>query len=203
MNDEIQHIISGKSQTGQGITIQTITDYLGRCQETSSLVKTDKQFKTEETKNLISFIQDNNFWYNNINIHNFVAEGAEQKVYIKDEHTVLKLNDSIYYLSWLDYFHNLLLHNHFFSDTSYKLLGFHIYNKTLYAVVEQPYVKATEKTDLEIVKVFLENNNFQNTRNNDYYNSKLGLILEDLHDENVLTQDGILYFIDTVFFITD
>jgi hypothetical protein len=33
------------------------------------------------------------------------------------------------------------------------------------------------------------------------YNEELNLILEDLHDENVLTQDGMLYFIDTVFYI--
>ena len=36
-----------------------------------------------------------------------------------------------------------------------------------------------------------------------YYNHELGLILEDLHDENVLTKDGLLYFIDTVFYLTD
>jgi hypothetical protein len=36
---------------------------------------------------------------------------------------------------------------------------------------------------------------------NDYYNSSLGIILEDLHDENVITQKGVLYFIDTVFYI--
>ena len=45
------------------------------------------------------------------------------------------------------------------------------------------------------------NNGFENIRNNDYYNPFLGIILEDLHDENVLTQKGILYFIDTVFYI--
>ena len=33
------------------------------------------------------------------------------------------------------------------------------------------------------------------------FHADLGIILEDLHDENVLTQDGILYFIDTVFYI--
>ena len=27
------------------------------------------------------------------------------------------------------------------------------------------------------------------------------LIAEDLHDENVLTKDGVLFFIDTVFYI--
>ncbi len=34
-------------------------------------------------------------------------------------------------------------------------------------------------------------------------NDTIGIIIEDLHDENVLTKDGLLYFIDTVFFIKD
>ena len=38
-------------------------------------------------------------------------------------------------------------------------------------------------------------------KNNDYFNPNLGIILEDLHDENVLTANDILYFIDTVFYI--
>jgi len=71
----------------------------------------------------------------------------------------------------------------------------------MYAVVEQPFVKATEQTDLKVVKTFLENNGFLNKKNHDYYNEELGIILEDLHDENVLTQNGMLYFIDTVFYI--
>lgn len=44
-------------------------------------------------------------------------------------------------------------------------------------------------------------NGFENKRRNDYENDNLGLIIEDLHDENVLTRNGLLYFIDTVFFI--
>ena len=46
-------------------------------------------------------------------------------------------------------------------------------------------------------------NGFLNQRNNDYYNPDLGIILEDLHDENVLTENEVLQFIDTVFYITD
>jgi len=57
-------------------------------------------------------------------------------------------------------------------------------------------------TDLNKVKVFLESNGFINNRNNDYINLELGIILEDLHDENVLTKDDVLYFIDTVFYTT-
>ena len=46
-------------------------------------------------------------------------------------------------------------------------------------------------------------NGFSNNRNNDYFNSELGIILEDLHNEKVLTRNEMLYFIDTVFYLTE
>jgi hypothetical protein len=51
------------------------------------------------------------------------------------------------------------------------------------------------------MKEFMETNGFINHRNNDYIHKDFGIILEDLNDENVLTNNGILYFIDTVFYI--
>ncbi|OAZ02981.1 hypothetical protein [Flavobacterium succinicans] len=108
----------------------------------------------------------------------------------------------IYYLSWEDYFNNLLLNNYFFPDTAYQLVGFYESESVLYAVVEQAFIKSDQDTNLENVKNFLAENGFKNTRNNDYFNPDLGIILEDLHDENVLTYEGNLYFIDTVFYIT-
>lgn len=201
MNDEIQHILSGKSQVKHGDFIQTIISFLRRSERTSNLVKEDKYFKEKETKSLIEFIQENNLWVENINLENYISQGAEQKVYLKDDKSVLKLNDSIYYASWIDYLNNLLLNNYFFSDTAYQLLGFYKNDTVLYAVVEQPFVKVTEKTNLDLVKQFMLSNGFENTRNNDYINKSYGIILEDLHDENVLTQNGFLFFIDTVFYI--
>lgn len=201
MNDEIQHILSGKSQVKHGDFIQTIISFLRRSEATSDLVKEDKHFKEKETKSLIEFIQLNNLWVENLNLENYISQGAEQKVYLKDDKSVLKLNDSIYYASWIDYLNNLLLNNYFFSDTAYQLLGFYKSDTILYAVVEQPFVKATEKTNLDLVKQFMLSNGFENTRNNDYINKNYGIILEDLHDENVLTQNGFLFFIDTVFYI--
>ena len=167
------------------------------------MVENYQQHKEEETKRLIQFVNDHNLWVDNVNIELYVSQGAEQKVYLKDGSTVLKLNDAIYYASWIDYLHNLLLNNFFFPDTAYQLLGFYNEQEVVHAVVEQPFVKATEKTDLSLVKVFLENNGFRNTKNHDYYNEELCLILEDLHDENVLTRNGMLYFIDTVFYIVN
>ena len=203
MKDDIQYILSGKSQVKHHHLIQTACSYLKRSQGTSSMAQDQQHHKEEETKSLIQFADDNNLWVENINIDLYVSQGAEQKVYLKDGSTVLKLNDAIYYASWIDYFHNLLLNNLFFPDTAYQLLGFHKDLDVLYAVIEQPFVKANEKTDLNIVKAFLENNGFINKKNHDYYNEELGIILEDLHDENVLTQNGMLYFIDTVFYLTN
>ncbi len=201
MKDEIQHILSGKSQVKHHHLIQATCSYLKGSQRTSSMAKDQQQHKEEETKSLIQFVEENKLWVENIKFELFVSQGAEQKVYLKDGSTVIKLNDAIYYASWVDYFHNLLLNNLFFPDTAYELLGFYKEKDVLYAVVEQPFVKANEKTDLNLVKEFLLNNGFRNKKNHDYVNDSLGIILEDLHDENVLTQDGMLYFIDTVFYI--
>ena len=204
MKYELQNIISGKSQVRYGDAIQAVASYLRRGKSTGITFESSKQIKIEEAKNIRQFCDQNNFWKVNIDISSFVSSGAEQKVYLhQDEFTVVKLNDSIYYLSWEDYFNNLLLNNFFFPDTAYKLVGFYESKQVLYAVVEQDFIKFDELTELEIVKKFLLENGFGNTRNNDYFNPDLGIILEDLHDENVLTFEGNLYFIDTVFYITE
>ncbi|MEI6752842.1 MAG: hypothetical protein WCK78_06715 [Paludibacter sp.] len=202
MKNEVQRIISGESEVRYGANIQAILSYLTGSEIASSMVKADKHYKKEETKKLKQYIDNNRLWVD-INPNNYVSEGAEQKVYLNQDRNVYKLNDAIYYLSWVDYFHNLLLNNYFFPDTAYKLLGFFEENNAVYAVVEQPFVKATSPTDLNAVKEFMKSNGFENTRNNDYFNPELGIILEDLHDENVLTQHSNLYFIDTVFYIKE
>jgi hypothetical protein len=132
-----------------------------------------------------------------------VSSGAEQKVYLHNEFKVIKLNDAIYYATWDDYLNNLLLNNFFFPDTAYQLIGFYENDGTMYAVVEQSFITSDATTDLENVKQFLAINGFINKKNNDYFHPKIGVILEDLHDENVLTFQGNLFFIDTVFYLTE
>ena len=203
LKNELHDIISGKSEVRFGTTIQAIACFLDNCSQTSTTTKESKHFKKEEAEKLEIYISQENLWVENIDFSQYVSEGAEQKVYLKDSDSVLKLNDSIYYNSWKDYFHNLLLHNYFFADTAYDLLGFTKQDNVLYAVVEQAYVSITSNTNLDEVKSFLTANGFENIRNHDYMNRALGIILEDLHDENVLTRNEILYFIDTVFYITE
>ena len=203
IKNELFNIISGKSKISDGAIIQTIACYLGTCENTSSNIENEKHFKEQEKKRLIKFINHNHLWIDNIDFSQYVSEGAEQRVFLKNSEFVLKLNDGIYYSCWRDYFINLLLHNYFFPDTAYGLLGFVVENSILYAVVDQQYVTITSETNLRCVKEFLKSNGFINNRNNDYINTEIGIIIEDLHDENVLTKNEVLYFIDTVFYITD
>jgi hypothetical protein len=203
MKDELQNIIAGKSQVKHGANIQAATNYLKDGKRAGTLAEKGIDIKKQEEVLIEKFATINRLWITYLKIENFVSSGAEQLVYLKDERDVLKINDTIYYASWEDYFNNLLLNNYFFPDTAYKLLGFYKNDKALYAVVEQNFVLATEKTKLINVKIFLENSGFVNKKNNDYFHPELSIILEDLHDENVLTQDGVLKFIDTVFYITE
>ncbi|MDP1727270.1 MAG: hypothetical protein Q8M15_10845 [Bacteroidota bacterium] len=202
LKDELHNVISGKSQVRYGGIIQTIANYLDEGKRTSPKAEISKQDKNQETKKLERYIEQNDLWVE-IDLNQYVSEGAEQKVYLKDSESVFKLNDAIYYSCWRDYFINLLLHNFFFPDTAYKLIGFTKAEGSIFAVVEQAFVTLTETTDLDQVERFLSQNGFQKTKNNDYYNPILGIIIEDLHDENVLTKNNILYFIDTVFYITE
>lgn len=203
LKNELHNVLSGKSEVRFGTIIQTIACYLNDGEKSSETIEGEKHFKNQEAARLENFIYENKLWIEDIDFSQYVSEGAEQKVYLKNSEHVLKLNDAIYYTSWKNYFYNLLLHNYFFSDTAYNLLGFTKENDVIYAVVQQNFVSITSSTDLKKVKEFLTINGFVNNRNNDYVNSELGIILEDLHDENVLTQNDILYFIDTVFYLTD
>lgn len=204
IKNELQNIITGNGQIGDKNLIKTIQDVLRRNEKSIQISSQNKLVKSEEEIVLKHIIEAEDLTYKEeISESNYISEGAEQKVYRLDDKYVIKLNDTIFYASWKDYFNSLLIHNYFFNSTKYELLGFKIINKKIFAVVKQRFVKADETVDLEQVKSFLEFNNFRNVRNNDYQNDELGLIFEDLHDENVLINNGILYFIDTIFYLTD
>jgi len=91
----------------------------------------------------------------------------------------------------------------FLSSDSLQFLGFKLIDEKLFAVVKQEFIIANELTNLTSVKKFLLFNNFVNNRNHDYINKDFRIIFEDLHDENVLSNNGIVYFIDTIFYLQD
>lgn len=201
---ELQNIISRDGPESGSGKLKKTQNFLRRNAPAGIGTQKQERFKSEEEAKLIAFAREEDLFYLQIiSEDDFIAAGAEQRVYRYDDFSVIKLNDSIFYASWLDYMNSLLIHNYFFKSAAYELLGFQISNNALYAVVKQDFIVKTAATDLNAVKEFLVFNEFINTKNNDYYNSQLGIIFEDLHDENVLTRDNLLYFIDTVFYLTE
>lgn len=200
---ELQNIISGDGQVRHGEIIQSITRYLRGEKKANSGTEKAKLLKEQEKEILLNFIEEHHLHFDLPHESTFLGSGAEQKVYEhSDPRFVIKLNDTIFYEFWEDYFISLVLHNYFFPHLAYELIGFSLQNNDLLAVVKQPFVRSDVFTDLANVRDFLEANGFVNTKNNDYVHPDLGIILEDLHDENVLTEGGTLQFIDTVFYLT-
>jgi hypothetical protein len=203
IKNELQNIIRGVESTGQTSKLKKTQSFLRANAGTSFSAKKQQWIKSEETTALIAFAEQENIFYGSAIFEElFVGEGAEQKVYRIDGAHVIKTNAGVFYEYWFDYFNSLLIHNYFFPDTAYTFLGFKEIDEELNAVVLQEFIEASGPKDLSIVKGLLEYNIFHNKRNNDYFNSELGIILEDLHDENVIFKDGVPFFIDTVFYLT-
>jgi len=133
-----------------------------------------------------------------------LTEGGESKIYLApDQLHVIKKNDAVYYATWLEYFNSLVIHNVLFPNTAYQFLGFTLgEEEKLQAVVQQRFIEG-EQADLANIKEHLIYNGFAHTKRQDYFNSEFGLILEDMHDENVIANNDVLFFIDTVFYIME
>jgi hypothetical protein len=134
--------------------------------------------------------------------------------------------------TWTDYFVRLALHRLMFPDTAYRLIGFTqdpqgetlpaskfsiedwMNNPSgkfvpetkgappkLYAVVEQPAIRGTPTTRAQVEEE-MKRMGFIRTRDDNYYNPATGVIVEDLHDENVVVREnGKLAIFDPIIYL--
>ena len=189
-------------------TCTTIRNFLCKRFATDTTVKKDfesKQLiKKEQGQLLKHFALDNDFFITSIPQYwVYLTRSGESQVFLHpDQKHVLKLNDGVYYVTWLEYFNSLLIHNLLFPDTAYQFIGLLESQNVLYAVLKQPFIVSDETANLNAIREYLEFNGFKNLINQDYYEEELGLILENTHDENVIQKGESLFFIDTVFYIS-
>jgi hypothetical protein len=206
VRNKIQNITSGIIIKGASDHCTTIRNLLSGRYPASTNVKADFEGKSvtkeEQAKLICDYSDHNKLWVDLPD--QYLTRGGEARVYLAPGNKdVIKVNDGIYYATWLEFFNSILLHNIFFENTGYSLLGFHKEDEVLYAVLKQPYIISDHPVELSEIKVFLEFNGFVNTRRQDYVNNELGLILEDMHDENVILCKDLLFFIDSVFYIIE
>lgn len=172
-------------------------------ESSSLLLKKDYYVdKDKEAILLATYIERNDLYFDDLRFSVYLDEGAEQKVFFYNEKSkVVKLNDAIFYVNWSQYFESLIVHNILFPETKYELLGFVKVNEILYSAISQDYIESTEKTKLDQVRSYMSAKGFTIKKKNDYVHSDLGIIIEDLHEENVLIKDDTLFFIDTVIYL--
>lgn len=203
---KIENITQGIIIQGQQDNCTAIRNLLCAGFPTSTTVKTDFEgkaiIKKEQAKCLENYSKKNNLWVADLPTEDrYLTRGGEARIYLhEDGMNVIKLNDSVYYATWLEFFNSILLHNLIFENTSYILLGLTKQDDVLYAVLQQPFITSDAQAELEDIKKLLEFNGFNNTKRNDYLHKDLGLILEDMHDENIIVNSETLFFIDTVFY---
>ena len=203
---KIKDITAGALIKGQQDNCTAIRNLLCASFPTSTTVKegfeSNAISKEEQAKLIEEYISENGLWVKGPPSQDrYLTRGGEAKVYLHtDGRHVIKLNDAIYYATWLEFLNSILLHNLIFENTAYILEGFIKEKDVLYAVLRQPFILSDAQADLNDIKKLLSFNGFENTRRQDYLHKELGLILEDMHDENVLVNSEILFFIDTVFY---
>ncbi len=127
--------------------------------------------------------------------------GAERQVHPEDG-CWHKRNDLIFHGTWLEYFHRLALHNWMFPDTAYRFEGLMDVDGMLYAVTSQKSVRAECGATRSDVEVEMTKMGFERTGGDDYYSPDLGVLVEDLHDENaVFTPTGSLVIFDPIIYL--
>ncbi|MVT10665.1 putative polyvalent protein kinase domain-containing protein [Chitinophaga tropicalis] len=208
---KLENIIKGTILEGAEDHCTTVRNFLCTSFRTSTTVKRDFEnnaiIKEEQAKLLKEYARGSGLWITNPpDSSQFLARGGEAMVYFDAENkSVIKLNDGVYYATWLEFFNSVIIHNLLFPNTAYIFLGFIETDGVLYSVMRQPFVTSDSAVDLADVKKLLSYNGFENrlrrgAPTNNYYNKELGIILEDIHDENVIVNSDTLFFIDTVFY---
>jgi hypothetical protein len=144
----IENITAGVSIEGSPDTCTTIRNLLSASFATSTTVKIDFESKSvikeEQDRILENYSNENNLWVTGLPIEDrFLTRGGEARVYLdNDGKNVIKVNDAVYYATWLEFFNSILLHNLIFPNTAYSLVGFIKEEDVLYAIVKQPFISS-------------------------------------------------------------
>lgn len=126
--------------------------------------------------------------------------GQENDVFLRDGR-VLKRNNLCFHLSYVDFFDRLALHALLFPGAPLELEGFVEHDGELRPVMSQPAVRAHRGANRTEVEALMKTLGFERVRNDDYRHPE-GILVEDLHDENVfIGEAGEVILIDPAIYL--
>jgi hypothetical protein len=185
----LQDIVRGTRLQGQEDHCTTIRNLLIESFGTGSTVKSEFEsraiIKEKQVCYLKAHAEKIGLWLQSLPVGSqYLTRGGESEVYLAaDKLNVIKVNDAIYYATWTEHINSLVIHNLLFPNTAYSFLGFMENKGSLCIVLQQSFIEGRQ-ADINDIK-------------------ELWLLLEDMHDENVVAKDDVLFFIDTVFYVME
>jgi Serine/Threonine/Tyrosine Kinase found in polyvalent proteins len=154
----LENIVRGVVLEAGEDTCTTARNLLCASFRTSTTVKKDFEGQSIIKKEQAKFLRQQSFemdwWISKKPDENlFLARGGEAKIYFDEEgRNVIKINDAVYYATWLEFFNSVVIHNLLFPKTAYLFLGFTETNGDLQAVLQQPFITSDAPVDLSDVK---------------------------------------------------
>jgi hypothetical protein len=166
--------------------------------------KKPKDLKKEEESALLEFAKENNLYVENPSsvYGEELSRGAESSIYMSPDnsHVIKITSNELHHENWMDFFDRISLHNTYFPETKYEVLGFSKNKANEFSVIlKQPLIQAVREATSSEIKQDLEKRGFQSKGMNRYHNPNLGIFIGDLHSGNVVvSESGNLFYIDPV-----
>lgn len=186
--------------------LEAASDVSHRTFESIQAVAGTAACKGVQINALRKFAVENGCWFPDLAVFGEYADrGSENEVYTDtDTETVFKLNDFRYADDNLNsFFERLFVHNFYFLDCAYDLIGFAQNSLgSVCAVLSQPFIRAErEATDDEIAET-LTKMGFLPQLGGEYFSNGEYDIFDALPNNVLYGVDGQLYFIDTIIYPT-
>ena len=129
-------------------------------------------------------------------------EGEARVHFDEAKNVVIKANDGNLHRTWSEFFDRIALHNFLFPESFYRLTGFTrregFFGPDCFApLLEQPFVEGKGARRLEVEEE-MRRLGFTRIRDDDYANKDWGLRVDDLHEENTLSNRHGVQIIDPV-----
>ena len=134
---KLENIVRGSLIEGYTDHCTAVRNFLCAGFSTRTTVKRNLEskllFKKEQEPGLRNYATTHQLWVPYLPGQYLIRDG-ESQVYLDIHSThVVKINDTVYFATWLEYFNILVLHNLIFKDTAYTM------GNVLHAVVRQPF----------------------------------------------------------------
>ena len=120
----LENIVKGIVLEGKADNCTAARNLLCASFSTSTTVKKDfdsqSRIKKEQTEFLKHQSSQKKWWVQDLpDETSFLTRGGEAKIYFApDRRSVIKINDAVYYATWLEFFNSLVIHNLLFEETT-------------------------------------------------------------------------------------